>query len=170
MAFLDSAKVKYALAAAIVAVVVYLYFRNRSSNEGRAAVAERIKSASWYPRLVRVAADYNVPRQRVASIVAVESGGNPEAKGAAGEIGLMQLLTPAIEDVYNQWGQSYAVKVATGANFFDPELNVTLGTAYLAILKERNGGNIDTATKRYNGRGILTESYLSNVKAFEPFF
>lgn len=169
MAILDSPLIKYAAAAVIVAAVWYYMTRRRDDDAAKAAVAQKIKSASYYPRIVRMAADYNLPRERVAAIVAVESAGNPDAKGSAGEIGLMQLLTPAIQDVYEQWGQSYELKLLTGINFYDPELNIALGTAYLAILKNRHG-DIDTATKRYNGRGAVTENYLDNVKSFEPYF
>lgn len=167
---LPHSPVKYAVAAVIAAAVWYYLSRRRTDDAYKSAIAQKIKSAAWYSRIVRMAADYNLPRERVAAIIAVESAGNPDAKGRSGEVGLMQLLSPAIQDVYEQWGQSYELKLLSGVNFFEPELNIALGTAYLAILKNRNGGDVDTATKRYNGRGSVTDSYLSDVKSFEPYF
>jgi len=132
-------------------------------------VVEKIKSADYFPRIVRASADYGLDWRRVASIIAVESAGNVKAVGAAGEVGLMQLMPGAIQDVYRQWGSSYEVALVTGANFFDPLLNIQIGTTYLWILYDRLK-NLNDATMRYNGVGVNTVLYLGKVLKYEKYF
>lgn len=163
----------------IAAVVLYLLFVNSTgsvelltdrTDEERKVIADKVKKSSWYGTLVRVAVDYNIPPKRIAAIVAVESAGNPNALGTSGEQGLMQLMTPAVKDVYSQWKQSYTVALVTGLNLFDPKTNLTIGTCYLAILKNRTG-SLDQATQDYND-GSLDRgyAYLNEVLSFEKFF
>lgn len=164
---------------AIAAVVLYLLFVNGTgsdemltdrTDEEKKKIADKVKGASWYGTLVRVAVDYDIPPKRIAAIVAVESAGNPAALGAAGEKGLMQLMTPAVKDVYSQWGQSYYVALATGLNLFDPKTNLTIGTCYLAILKNRTR-SLDQATQDYNDGSLERgKAYLNEVLSFEKFF
>lgn len=140
------------------------------SDEARQKIADKIKGKPWYGTLVRIAADYDIPRQRIASIVAVESQGNEKAVGKAGELGLMQLMEPAIKDVYSSWNQSYIAALALGLDLFDAKTNLTIGTCYVAILKKRTG-NLDQATQDFNDGGLNRGyAYLNEVKSFEKFF
>lgn len=64
----------------------------------------------------------------VAAVIRVESRFNPAALGAAGEIGLMQVL-PATLPVA---ARAAGLPVPTPEQAWEPELNIALGTAYLA--------------------------------------
>lgn len=159
-------------------VVWYLSGRGESkklltnlNDEQRKKIADKIKAKEWYGNLVRVSADYNIPAKRISAMVAVESQGNENAIGKAGEKGLMQLMTPAVKDVYEHWGKSYSVAIATGLNLLDAKTNLLIGTCYLAILKKRLNGNLDQATQDYNdGKAELGSAYLNEVKEFENYF
>ena len=165
---------RYSFVAVIVIVVfvVYFFFIRRRDDE-KQVIADRIKVASWYDYLKKVSKDYNIPFRRIASIVAVESGGVSGLRGSSGEYGLMQITPIAHEDVKNQWGQNSMLPqgypdFTLGLN---DGYNILVGTAYLAILKERNNGNLDQATKRYNGiNESMTTQYLQKVKEFEKYF
>ena len=68
-----------------------------------------------------------LPETFILGIIAQESGGNPEAKGSSGEVGLMQLTYPAYVD--------------SGVTFpFDdlviPEKNIEAGVKYLKWIEE----------------------------------
>ncbi|MFP4056428.1 MAG: lytic transglycosylase domain-containing protein [Candidatus Brocadiia bacterium] len=67
----------------------------------------------------------------VWAVIQVESGGRPDAVSRAGAIGLMQLMPRTAEEVAAKHGISLAVP----DDLYEPELNVFLGTRYLAYLK-----------------------------------
>lgn len=172
---------KYFGLAVIAVVVLYLIYVRRSgpapelltdrTDEQRRKIADKIKAKVWYGDIIRIANDYNIPHERIAAIVAVESQGTENAVGKDGEKGLMQLMTGAVKDVYAHWGKSYELALVTGLNLFDAKENILIGTAYLAILQKRLNGNLDQATQDFNdGKLNLGSAYQNEVKAFERFF
>lgn len=87
------------------------------------------------------------PGWLVAAIIKVESGGNPNATGRHGEIGLMQLKL--------RTARSVGFK-GTRKHLYHPATNVTFGTAYLNLALRRAGGNACHAATLYN-RGIYAK-------------
>lgn len=157
--------------AVVLAVVVVLYYLKQKTTDSRAATAAKVKAAPWYKSIIQEADNFNIPRPRVAAIVAVESGGNPGAKGAAGEYGLMQIMPQAHKAVQDNWARLVTFSwVHSDAELFVPEYNILVGTNYLALLKKQFGGNLDKATEAYNDGGGYGTDYLDKVKAFEPYF
>lgn len=70
--------------------------------------------------IMEVASEYGVDPQLAVAIAVVESGMNPEARGALGEVGLFQLrpeFHPVVEG--------------------DPSHNIKVAIRYLAYVKER---------------------------------
>ena len=152
--------------------------------EERKRVMARVKSL-WSKLIKYYAGLYMLPEKRITAIIAQESGGNPNAKGRAGEIGLMQITPGAIADVDKNlqvnktildiqtmkskslWdyltGDIFA---DTRINYFEPAVNLQYGCAYMSLLKDRFG-SLDEATKRYNGTGPAADAYLKSVKEFE---
>jgi len=65
---------------------------------------------------------YGIDPKVSATIVQLESSGNPTAKGKAGEIGLMQLLPSSFPDHMPE-------------DLYDPITNVREGVRYLSIVK-----------------------------------
>lgn len=161
-----------AIAALSIYVVFYFVKADRQTTEEKNAVAEKVKAAPWYSRLLRLAADYNVDPKIIAAIVSVESSGNPAAIGALGEKGLMQLTYGAMRDVQEYWRKQNPVTqfVQHDPNLLDPYENLEYGVAYFTLLKVRNGGNQYEAIKRYNGIGPMAEQYREKVLSFTKFF
>jgi len=89
-----------------------------------------------------------VPVRLVAAVVTVESAWNPKARGAAGEVGLMQLMPTTAR--------------ALGVNPHDPAQNLRGGVRLLRTHYETTG-NWASALARYNGRGPKARAYAQRV-------
>lgn len=115
---------------------------------------------------------YALPVNRVCAIISVESAGNSEALGAAGEVGLMQMTLGALTDFNGGTGKNYDL-----IDLRDPQKSIEAGTWYLGHLRDAFGGNIDLATQAYNagigrvrGDHSAGAAYLNKIKAFEKTF
>lgn len=103
----------------------------------------------------------NVPARIVQAIIQVESGGDPQAIGAAGEIGLMQLMPPTAAQMGYRGSRS---------GLFDPRTNIHYGTKYLAWQMKRYrelttaiaAYNSGTAVKLPSGK-FKNQSYVDKV-------
>lgn len=89
----------------------------------------------------------------VASVIQIESGGNPDAIGTSGEIGLMQ-ITPI---VVREW-QNFCYKMKIGTcslkeanELFNPTINKRIGTWYLKRLHNHYGfKTVEEVVQAYN--------------------
>lgn len=93
----------------------------------------------------KYAIENNLPIYMVASVINIESGFNEMSLSHAGAMGLMQLKLSTASDMAKILG----VKVDK-VNIFDTELNIMLGTKYLAYLLEMFDGNETNALVAYN--------------------
>ncbi len=141
-------------------LILFLVF-----NAGRIAKA-------FYPFLYRdiifhYAREYNIDPYLIAAIIKTESNFNPRAVSPKGALGLMQVMP--------QTGK-WAAEAIGQADFnpeqlFNPEVNIRIGTWYLADLYREFQGNLVLALAAYNGgRGnvrkwLLQEGWsrLNNV-------
>jgi soluble lytic murein transglycosylase-like protein len=111
---------------------------------------------------------FDIPFNRIMSIIVVESRGNENAIGLAGEVGLMQLMQDAITDFNQNFSSSFTLESAK--NSYN---NILIGTGYFSLLKKQLN-DIDLATQAYNG-GIgnvkknknTSLSYLKKVRDVE---
>ncbi len=94
-----------------------------------------------------------LPPEIADSVMAVESGYDPDAIGTSGEIGLMQIL-PSTAQVLGFAG--------TAADLAVPETNIHYGVTYLAEAWRLAGGDLCTAVMKYRaGHGEVRFSYRS---------
>lgn len=84
---------------------------------------------------------YSICPELLQAVIEAESGGDPDAVGGAGEIGLMQ-----VDPGYHQ-GRALHLSVY---NLFDPEGNILVGADYLAELFQEYG-DVGTVLMAYNG-------------------
>lgn len=82
----------------------------------------------------------------VAAIIRVESNFRPTARSPKGATGLMQLMPETAEWVARRMGLSPA-----SLDLEVPDLNIRLGTWYMAMLQEEFEGNLVVALAAYNG-------------------
>ncbi|MEN0088058.1 MAG: transglycosylase SLT domain-containing protein [Pseudomonadota bacterium] len=95
-----------------------------------------------YEALIRKHAKANgVPVNLALAVVQVESSFNPKARGAAGEVGLMQ-IKPATARGMGYRGSTKAL--------YNPETNIKWGMKYLGGARARSDGSICGTILKYN--------------------
>lgn len=82
----------------------------------------------------------------IYAVLRQESLYNPEARSRRDALGLLQLLLPTARAVAKRWKQP----TPSAEDLFKPEINVTLGAAYLSELRKRFDGRYILALGAYN--------------------
>lgn len=122
-------------------------------------------------KVILAAADrYGVDPALVKAVVWRETKFNPDAKGRAGEIGLMQIMESAALD----WASSEKIDPFEHDYLFDPAMNTSAGAWYLKKLLKRytqTDNPIPYALADYNaGRGNvlkwMTNAATTNSETF----
>ena len=86
------------------------------------------------------ARNLQLPAEIATAVMEIESGFDPLAKGAAGEIGLMQVM-PATARMLGFRGND--------TELADPAVNIALGVQYLAKSYQLAGGDLCTTVMKY---------------------
>jgi len=94
----------------------------------------------WAPKISTWAAQYGLDPALVATVMQIESCGNPHAVSASGAQGLFQVMP---------------FHFGTGDDMQDPDTNAARGLAYLSLGLQRAGGNVGLALAGYNGGHTL---------------
>lgn len=94
---------------------------------GLAAVSVVRKAHALDELIVRVSRENGMDPRLVSAVIWKESRFNPQAKGKAGEVGLMQVMpVTGLE-----WAGTHGVEGFTPERLFDPETNLRAGVWYL---------------------------------------
>ncbi|EAX47249.1 Lytic transglycosylase, catalytic [Thermosinus carboxydivorans Nor1] len=117
-----------------------------------AAAWQPVKNVPYADLINRHSRAAGVSAQVVACVIQAESSFQPRAVSRAGAYGLMQIIPDTWRQVNGR------IKACAGRHegdctrecFFDPELNIRVGTAYLAELAGRYPGRLDLALAAYN--------------------
>lgn len=102
-----------------------------------------------------------VPLKLARAVVRIESNYRTNARGSAGEVGLMQ-IKPATARLMGYRGSLRGL--------FDPETNIKYGMKYLGIAHERGDGSICNTILKYNAghaarrMNPVSRAYCSKVK------
>ena len=101
----------------------------------------------------------------VAAEIRAESTFNPKARSPANALGLMQVIPSTGQAVANRLGlDSYR-----GAeSLYDPETNITIGTAYLRELKQKYDNKPYVVLAAYNAGPTPTARWLAQRGDFDP--
>lgn len=90
----------------------------------------------WEPHIIAWAENWNLDPNLVATVMQIESCGDPQANSNAGAMGLFQVMP---------------FHFAAGENGFDPHTNAQRGMAYLKNALDARGGEVRLAFAGYNG-------------------
>jgi soluble lytic murein transglycosylase len=99
----------------------------------------------------------------VAAIIRQESAYDPEALSYANAMGLMQIVPATGRRVARHVG----LKNFKTSQLYDPEINIVLGTQYLADLLEQFEGNLHRALAAYNAGPKVTAKWWPEEKGGE---
>jgi len=108
-------------------------------------------------------AQHGLDQLFVLSLMRQESIFDPAARSPANARGLMQLLPSTAADVARRIGQP-----ADDLDLFDPETNITLGTAHLAELAERYGGDRIRVLAAYNAGATAVDKWQARFGTLPP--
>ncbi|MBN1311571.1 MAG: lytic transglycosylase domain-containing protein [Anaerolineae bacterium] len=99
----------------------------------------------WKDHILKWASDYAIDPNLVATIMQIESCGDPQAGSRVGAIGLFQVMPFHFDKDEDP---------------FDPDTNTRRGLDYLSTGLELSGGHAGLALAGYNGgHGIISRSY-----------
>lgn len=90
----------------------------------------------WEPKILEWAAEYNLDPNAVATVMQIESCGDPRAVSSAGAMGLFQVMPFHFE---------------AGEDSFDPDTNAFRGMRYLNMGLDQFNGDFSLAFAGYNG-------------------
>jgi soluble lytic murein transglycosylase len=124
-------------------------------------VADRARA--WKSIAADAAERFDMDPALILGVIAVESKGDPEALGRAGERGLMQLMPATAIEQAGFLGFEHPDDV----DLFDPETNVTLGAAYLQLQLHRFG-RPDLALAAYNAGPARLQGWLDGSPDLGP--
>ncbi len=118
----------------------------------------------FYPKqydelIVPLAERYSVDENLIYSIIKAESGFDESAVSHAGAKGLMQITDNTAKWILEKLG----ISLESSEDIFAPEINILLGTWYIAKLIEDNGGNIVTALASYNAGSANVQKWQKNA-------
>ena len=129
---------------------------------GKEAARQKSSTGGAYGAIIsKYAAAHGVPVALAAAVVRVESNFRPDARGSAGEVGLMQ-IKPATA---RMMGYSGSVK-----GLYDPDTNIRYGMKYLAMAHQLGGGETCATILRYNAghaakrMNPVSSAYCAKVK------
>lgn len=121
------------------------------------------KAGAPYSEIIaRYASSYGVPVSLAHAVISVESNYRPNARGKAGEIGLMQ-IKPATARMMGYSGSAKGL--------FNPETNIKFGLLYLAKAHELSGGTTCGTILKYNAghaakrMNPISAAYCKKVQA-----
>jgi len=105
--------------------------------------------------------NYNVDKNLLLALIREESLFDPNAISHVGAKGLMQLMDYTGEKIKRD------LNLDSNSNFFDPELNIQIGTYYLATLIKEFDNNIFLALAAYNGGPGNVRKWLTRFDGLE---
>jgi soluble lytic murein transglycosylase-like protein len=140
---------------------------NRAAPVGKGAKSggsSRSTKGGGYSQIInRYASTYGVSSSLAHAVVRHESNFQPNVRGAAGEIGLMQIKLSTARAM----GYSGSAK-----GLYEPATNIQYGMKYLAMAQKLGGGSTCGTILKYNaGHGAtrmnpISAKYCSSVKAY----
>jgi len=119
------------------------------------------KASAYDAIIARHASEHGVPVALARAVVRIESNFRPDARGRAGEIGLMQ-IKPSTARMMGYSGGARGL--------YDPETNIRWGMKYLAAAHKLGGGDTCGTILRYNAghaarrMNKVSAAYCAKVK------
>ncbi|WP_019218897.1 lytic transglycosylase domain-containing protein [Bartonella florencae] len=133
------------------------------STENSGNISDKISVRPYENLIQKFANKYNVPVNLAHAVVKIESNYKARTKGAAGEIGLMQIKPSTARGL----GFNGSVQ-----DLYDPATNLEYGMRYLARAYKLSGGKTCGTILKYNAghaakkMNSVSAKYCSRVKTY----
>jgi len=125
------------------------------------AILRDVKDIPYAETINKAGALYGVSPELIAAVIKAESSFEPRALSKAGAYGLMQVIPDTWRFVNRQalicLGRHEGE--CSSACFYNPELNIAIGTCYLSQLAKRYDGNREWAVAAYNAGPGAVDKY-----------
>jgi peptidoglycan lytic transglycosylase len=102
------------------------------------------------------ASKHQLDPAHVYAVIRQESAFNKDARSSAGAMGLMQLMP----NTGSITARKYDIPLASTRNLFDPDKNISIGSAYLRQVMAQYDNSIVLASAAYNAGPQRVESWL----------
>ncbi|MGZ3783979.1 MAG: lytic transglycosylase domain-containing protein [Bdellovibrio sp.] len=110
-----------------------------------------------YTTLYQAEADrYKIPATLLRSLTRQESAFNLQAVSTSNAMGLMQMIPPTAQEVSRKLG----LKIQIPDDMFRPQVNIPMGSYYVAQMLEQFQGNIPFALAAYNAGPHRLKNWL----------
>lgn len=117
------------------------------------------------PWIARESKNLNLDEDWIRSLIRQESTFRPDAKSSSNALGVMQLLPATAQEL----AQDLKVKdFVVPESLFNPDVNIKLGSTYLARMIKSFNGNIPLALAAYNAGPTRLRRWLSSRKDLGP--
>lgn len=132
-------------------------------SQSKDATGRKVQGGAYSSLINRYASTYGVPSALAHAVVRHESNFQPNVRGKAGEIGLMQIKLSTARSL----GYTGSAK-----GLYEPSTNIQFGMKYLAMAQKLGGGSTCGTILKYNaGHGAtrmnpISAKYCSSVKAY----
>lgn len=136
--------------AAVPAAVANEVAAKTVNYEGKISAVFSNEVKYWEADIVRWASDHNLDPDMVATVMQIESCGDPQALSGAGAQGLFQVMP---------------FHFTAGENMLDPDTNARRGMNYLAERLVQTAGDAGKAFAGYNGGHVAAGSSWDNWAA-----
>lgn len=108
-----------------------------------------------------VPSEHDLPQGLELAVMRQESSFDPTIVSGAHAVGLMQLLPATGQELARRTHQPYTT--VTAATLTNPQVNMTLGAAYLQQLMERFGGSVPYLLAAYNSGPHRVDTWLASL-------
>jgi soluble lytic murein transglycosylase len=124
---------------------------------------ECLYPSPYADRVTELEAEYSIPRGLVHSLMRQESAFDPEIRSPVGAQGLLQLMPTTAKEA----GKECGVEVPDPSNVTAPELNLRLGTFYIAKMLKTFEGSTPLAAAGYNAGPKAVSRWVEGAKEHE---
>lgn len=107
---------------------------------------------------------FQVPAELIFSIIRQESSFNPQARSPVDALGLMQMMPQMVESLKSLTG----ISIQHFEELYDPEVNITLGTALLKKLRDKYQHQFILTAAGYNANDRAIQQWLKTRWKGDP--
>lgn len=135
---------------------------------GQAAFGQPVTDEPYAAYINQAAGRHGVNARLIAAIIQAESSFQPRAVSRTGAYGLMQIIPGTWQEVNQelQLCRERHAGACSTACYFEPELNIQIGSAYLAKLIKHYQGNLRLAVAAYNAGPGAVDRAGGNIPPF----